>query len=65
MSESDQNKICCLLTRTTIRLDPDAAVVSWKVCVRNGGLSCVRTDGQDVCSLLYAKDKCGSYSQDD
>ena len=65
MSESDQNKICWLLTATMIRLDPDAIVVSWKMCVRNGGLSCVRTEGQDACSLLGVKEKCRSYSQDD
>lgn len=65
MSEPDQNKVCCLLTRTMIRLDPAAVVVSWKMRVRNGGLSCLRTEGQDACSLLGVKEKCRSYSQDD
>lgn len=65
MSESDQNKVCCRLTRTMIMLDPDAIVVSWKMCVRNGGLRCARTEGQDACSLLGVKEKCRSCSQDD
>lgn len=46
-------------------LDPDAIVVSWKMCVRNGGLRCARTEGQDACSLLGVKEKCRSCSQDD
>lgn len=45
-----------------VRLDPGAVVVSWKVCIRNGGLSCARTEGRDTCSLLGVKEKHSSDS---
>lgn len=46
-------------------LDPGAAVVSWKVCIRSGGLSCARTKGQDTCFLLGVKEKHSLESQSD
>jgi len=55
MSDSDQSKIRCLRTGTVLRLDPDAVVVSWKMCVRSWGLVERLKDRTLVPCLMWKK----------